>query len=310
MTHILDMIGNTALIELETLSAPYAGVRVLAKAEFTNPSGSVKDRAAKSMLLEGIGAGLLTKDRSVIDATSGNTGISYAMIGAALGYHVILYMPANTGLERKRIIQRFGAEIVETDPLQGSDGAFLAVRNAVAADPELYFYPDQYNNPANEKAHYHGTGREIWEQTEGQVTHFVSVMGTSGTFMGASRRLKKENPAVLAVAVQPSSPLHGIEGTKHMASTIRPGIFDETLQDEVIEVETEEAYEITRRLAREEGVYVGVSSGANVSAALRVAETAPKGSVIVTALCDSGSRYSSDRFWEPEGLTTEYDWRI
>jgi cysteine synthase B len=304
------MVGNTPLLELGNLSGSYGGVRILAKAEFANPSGSVKDRAAKAMLKDGIDRGLLTKDKAVIDATSGNTGIAYAMIGAALGYRVILYMPANTSLERNGMMRHLGAEIVETDPLQSSDGAFLAVQKAVAQDPDRYFYPDQYNNPANPLAHYNGTGREIWEQTDRQISHFVSVMGTSGTFTGTSRRLKAENPKIKTIAVQPSSPFHGIEGTKHMGSTIPPGILDKSLQDDVIEIETEKAYEITRRLALEEGVFVGISSGANVAAAMKIAETAPKDAVIVTVLCDSGSRYTNDRFWEPEEPELGFDWKI
>ncbi|MDR0875436.1 MAG: cysteine synthase family protein [Clostridiales Family XIII bacterium] len=304
------MVGNTPLLELENISRPYGGVRILAKAEFANPSGSVKDRAAKAMLKDGIDRGLLTKDKAVIDATSGNTGIAYAMIGSALGYKVILYMPANTSLERKGIMRHFGAEIVETDPLQSSDGAFLAVQKAVGEDPDKYFYPDQYNNPANPLAHYNGTGREIWEQTDHQISHFVSVMGTSGTFTGTSRRLKDENPKIKTIAAQPSSPFHGIEGTKHMGSTITPGILDPRLQDDLIEVETESAYEITRRLALEEGIFAGISSGANVAAAMKIAETAPKDAVIVTVLCDSGSRYTTDRFWEPVEPELGFDWKI
>ncbi|MDR1728936.1 MAG: cysteine synthase family protein [Acidobacteriota bacterium] len=309
---ILDLVGETPLLELVTLSQPYRhkDVAILAKAEFLNPSGSVKDRAAKAMLLDGVGRGLLDIGKAVIDATSGNTGISYAMMGAALGYRVLLYMPANTSPERKRMIRRFGAEVVETDPLLGSDGAFLAVREAVKASPSRYFYPDQYNNPANAQAHFDGTGREVWEQTAGRVTHFVAGMGTSGTFTGTARRLKRENPAVRTLAVQPSSPFHGIEGTKHMASTIRPGIMDESLQDGVIEIETELAYEITRRLALQEGIFAGVSSGANVAAAMKAAEDAPPGSVIVTVLCDSGSRYTSDRFWEVGEPEYGFDWKI
>lgn len=309
-SNILDTIGSTPLIELGAMAQPSPGVRILAKAEFLNPSGSVKDRAAGAMLLDGIDSGLLTKDKAIIDATSGNTGIAYAMIGARLGYRVVLYMPANTSIERKRMMRHLGAEIVETDPLQSSDGAFLAVQDAVSADPDRYFYPDQYNNPANVTAHFNGTGAEIWQQTAGSVTHFISVMGTSGTFTGTSKRLKQENPSVKTIAVQPDSPLHGIEGTKHMGSTIKPGILDESLQDEVIAVATEEAYEATRRLAREEGIFVGISSGANVAAALKAATDAPDGSVIVTILCDSGSRYSADRFWEPETEPIEFDWKI
>jgi cysteine synthase B len=323
--HILDMVGNTPLIELANHEKPNremsdreksdhekasSGTAVFGKAEFANPSGSVKDRAAKAMLLDGIEKGLLTKNKTVIDATSGNTGIAYAMIGAALGYQVTLYMPANTSMERKRMIQHFGAEIVETDPLESSDGAFRAVRAALAQDPERYFYPDQYNNPANPCAHYETTGPEIWAQTGRKITHFVASMGTSGTFTGVSRRLKEENPQIRAVAVQPSSPFHGIEGTKHMASTIRPGILDESLQDDVITVETEEAYEATRNLALREGIFVGISSGANVAAARRIAAAAPAGSVIVTILCDSGSRYLSDRFWNPPETEGVFDWKI
>jgi cysteine synthase B len=310
MCIILDMVGNTPLIELTTLSEQFDGVKIMGKAEFVNPSGSVKDRAARAMILDGVSRGLLTTDKILVDATSGNTGIAYAMFGAALGYKVSLFMPANTSIERKRMMGYLGAEILETDPMQSSDGAYLAVQEAVANEPEKYFYPDQYNNPANSRAHYDTTGPEIWEQTKQKVTHFVSGMGTSGTFTGTSRRLKEFNPAVRAIAVQPSSPLHGIEGTKHMASTIKPGIFDESLQDEIIPVTTELAYAVTRNLALKEGVFAGVSSGANVAAALKVAETAPKGSVIVTVLCDSGNRYLSDRFWEPPTNEGVFNWTI
>ncbi|MDR0851536.1 MAG: cysteine synthase family protein [Clostridiales Family XIII bacterium] len=308
--HILDMVGNTPLVELTYFSKAFHDITIFAKAEFVNPSGSVKDRAAKAMLLDGIEKGLLTKEKTIIDATSGNTGIAYAMFGAALGYKVTLYMPANTNLERKRMIGYLGATIIETDPLQSSDGAFLAVQEAVKADPEQYFYPDQYNNPANSGAHYRTTGAEIWEQTGHCVTHFVSGMGTSGTFSGTSRRLKDERASIKTIAVQPSSPFHGIEGTKHMDSTIKPGIFDESLQDAIIPVETERAYEITRNLALKEGVFAGISSGANVAAALKVAETAPEGSTIVTILCDSGSRYISDHFWEPPAEDGMFNWTI
>ncbi|MDR3365032.1 MAG: cysteine synthase family protein [Clostridiales Family XIII bacterium] len=307
---ILDMVGNTPLIELANMAKAFPGVTVLGKAEFANPSGSVKDRAAKAMLLDGIEKGLLTKGKTVADATSGNTGIAYAMIGAALGYRVSLYMPANTSMERKRMIRYLGAEIVETSPLESSDGAFRAVREALAREPGRYFYPDQYNNPANPGAHYETTGREIWEQTGRSVTHFAASMGTSGTFTGAARRLKEENPNVRAIAVQPDSPFHGIEGTKHMASTIRPGILDESLQDDVVYVTTEEAYETTRRLALQEGIFAGISSGANVAAALKIAGAAPAGSVIVTILCDSGARYLSDRFWDPPQTEGIFDWNI
>jgi len=296
--NILDMIGGTPLLELSNIGAIAPGIKILAKAEFVNPSGSVKDRAAKAMILDGIERGALTRDKMLVDATSGNTGISYSMLGASLGYKVQLYMPSNTSFERKAIIRRLGASIVETDPLSGSDGAFIAAKEAVERNPEAYFYPDQYNNPANARAHYEGTGKEIWEQTGGRITHFLSVTGTSGSFSGTAARLKEENPHVTTIAVQPSSPLHGIEGAKHLASTIKPGILNEAAIDRIISIETETAYATARQLALKEGLFVGVSSGANVAAALECAKTAPEGSVLVTILCDSGSRYMSDSFWE------------
>ncbi|MDR1947005.1 MAG: cysteine synthase family protein [Desulfovibrio sp.] len=294
---IPDLVGNTPMLELKSIAASTPGVKIMAKAEFCNPGGSVKDRAAKAMLSDGIRQGALTRERGIIDATSGNTGISYAMLGAAMGYAVTLYMPANTGAIRKGIIRRYGASIVETDPLESSDGAYLAAAAEVEAHPERWFYPDQYNNPANPMAHYESTGPEIWRQTEGRVSHFITAMGTSGTFVGVSRRLKEYNPRVHCTAVQPDSPLHGIEGTKHMASTIRPGIFDESLVDAIMQVSTEQAYAMTRRLAVEEGILAGVSSGCNVRAALNLAETLPPGSVVVTVFCDSGNRYIFDSFW-------------
>jgi cysteine synthase B len=301
--NILDTVGNTPLLELSKISlkpgkARPPGVTLYGKAEFYNPSGSVKDRAARAMILGAIAGGRLVPGKTIIDATSGNTGIAYAMLGAALGFPVKLFLPANASAERKGIIRHYGAEIVETSPLEGSDGAFLAARDEAEAHPERYFYPNQYNNDANWKAHYEGTGAEIWEQSGGRVTHFVCGMGTSGTFMGTSRRLKELNPAVAVIAVQPDSPFHGIEGTKHMASTIKPGFYDEKQPDGFIEVNTEDAYLMARRLAREEGIYTGVSSAANVLAVLLLAETAPAGSVVVTVLCDTGTRYVSDSFWD------------
>jgi cysteine synthase B len=265
------------------------------------------------MLLDGIERGLLGPGKTIIDASSGNTGIAYAMFGAFLGYPVTIYLPANANDERKSLIRRYGATIVETDPLESSDGAFLAAQKEAAAHPERYFYPNQYNNDANWKAHYHGTALEIWEQTKGKVTHFIAGMGTSGTLMGTGRRLKELNPAIRVVAVQPDSPFHGIEGTKHMASTIKPGFYDENLADSVVEVNTEEAYETARRLVREEGIFVGISSGANVLGALKLAASVPKisegnqisggnqAALIVTVLGDSGTRYLRDSFWEGGG---------
>ncbi|GFH63135.1 MAG: cysteine synthase [Candidatus Desulfovibrio kirbyi] len=295
---ILDSVGNTPLLELKKIAAELDGIKLLAKAEFCNPSGSVKDRAAKAMLLDGLRSKVLTKEKIVIDATSGNTGIAYAMMGAALGLAVVLYMPANANMERKGMIARYGAHIVETDPMESSDGAYLAAKNAYESRPERYFYPDQYNNPVNAQAHYESTGVEIWEQSAYSVTHFIAGMGTSGTFTGVSRRLKDYNSAIRTVAVQPDSPLHGIEGTKHMASSITPGIYDAGIVDTTALVSTEDAHAMTRRLAREEGLLAGISSGANVHAALALARALPRGSVVATVLCDTGARYLSDSFWE------------
>jgi len=296
--NILDMVGNTPLFELkkidETLSP---NTKLFAKAEFFNPSGSIKDRAAKAMILDGIKKGLLTKDKIIIDATSGNTGIAYAMIGAVLGYRVRLYMPQNASIERKQLIRNFGAEIVETDPLEGSDGAFLKAKEIYETQKEKYFYPNQYNNPLNPQTHYENTGVEILRQTENKITHFITSAGTSGTFVGVSRRLKEFNTQIKTVLIQPDSPFHGIEGTKHLKSTIMPGIFSEQNIDEIIPISTQEAYETACKLVRTEGIFSGISSGANVAAALKLAKKAPKGSVIVTMLCDSGARYLSDPFW-------------
>jgi cysteine synthase B len=293
----LDLIGNTPLVELKKISAGLEGVSIRAKAEFRNLSGSVKDRAAKAMLLEGIERGLLRPGKTIIDASSGNTGISYAVLGAVLGYPVRVYLPANASRERKIILACCGARVVETSPLESSDGAFLAAKAEAEARPDQYFWPNQYNNDANWKAHYNGTGVEIWEQTGGGVTHFITGMGTSGTFMGTARRLKEYNKNIEAVAVQPDSPFHGIEGTKHMGSSIKPGFYDETFPDRFVEANTEAAYKMTVRLAKEEGLFVGISSGANVQAALDLGRTLPPGSLVVTILCDSGFRYLSDVFW-------------
>ena len=295
---IFDSVGNTPLLRLPAISRDLDGVELYAKAEYFNPTGSVKDRAARAMILDGVERGQLTHDKTIIDATSGNTGIAYAALGAAMGYKVTLCLPANATEERKKLMRLYGAEIIETDPLESSDGAYNECRRLVAEHPEQYFYPDQYNNDANWKAHFNGTAVEIWEQTAHRVTHFVAGTGTSGTFMGTSRGLKQLNPQVKSVLMQPDSPFHGLEGMKHMASTIHPGFFDESIADVKLEISTEEAVAMTRRLVREEAILVGISSGANVAAALKLAKTLRPGSVVVTVLCDNGNRYLSSDFWE------------
>lgn len=295
---LLDLIGNTPLIKLANM-VENPRVEIFGKAEWANPGGSVKDRPALNMILEGERAGALTRDKTIIDATSGNTGIAYAMIAAARGYRVKLCLPKNASEERKRILEAYGVELVLTDPLAGSDGAILAVREIVAADPDKYFYPDQYNNHANWRAHYETTGVEIFEQTGGRVTHFVAGLGTSGTFVGAGRRLRELKPEIKLISMQPDSPFHGLEGLKHMETAIVPGIYDQALADEAIVVGTEEAHAMVKRLARREGWFVGVSSAANVVAAMRVAERIDEG-VIVTVLCDDASKYLSEKFWNAE----------
>jgi cysteine synthase B len=295
--NIIDLVGNTPLLSLDKLISEYPGVKLFAKAEFLNPSGSVKDRAARAMLKNGLATGALAEGKTIIDATSGNTGIAYAMLGAFLGFPVRLYLPANANSERKALLSAYGAQIVETDPLESSDGAYLAVKRAAQEDSQNLFFPDQYNNPENPKIHYETTGPEIWNQTNGLVTHFISGVGTSGTFVGTSRRLKELNDSVKIVLIQPDSPFHGIEGTKHMKSTIVPDIFDPGLADDEIAVSTEEAYSMSRLLAKQLGILVGISAGANVAGALKLVKKAPQGSVIVTILGDSGTRYLSDHFW-------------
>jgi S-sulfo-L-cysteine synthase (O-acetyl-L-serine-dependent) len=298
---LLDLIGNTPLIKLTNLANLIGNPRIeiYGKAEWANPGGSVKDRPALNMILEGERTGALTRDKTIIDATSGNTGIAYAMIAAARGYRVKLCLPKNASEERKRILEAYGAELVLTDPLAGSDGAILAAREIVAADPDKYFYPDQYNNPANWRAHYETTGVEIFDQTGGRVTHFVAGLGTSGTFVGAGRRLRELKPAVKLISMQPDSPFHGLEGLKHMETAIVPGIYDPGLADEEVEVDTEEAHTMVKRLARREGWFVGISSAANVVAAIKVAERIEEG-VIVTILADDASKYLSEKFWAEE----------
>lgn len=291
-TSIETSIGGTPLIQLRRLAAGLPdGVSVFAKAEQLNPGGSVKDRPALQMILSGERSGLLLPGMTILDATSGNTGIAYAMIGAARGYPVTLCLPKNASRQRKQILRSFGVEIIETDPLQSTDGAQLVAREMFREDPAKYFYPDQYNNEANWRAHYETTGPEIWEQTQGRITHFVAGLGTTGTFVGVVRRLKSFNPRLQAVAMQPDSPLHGLEGLKHLPTAMVPGIYDPTLADENVEVATDDALLMTQRLAREEGLFVGPSSGANVFAALRLARTLSEYALVVTILCDGGEKY-------------------
>jgi S-sulfo-L-cysteine synthase (O-acetyl-L-serine-dependent) len=293
---LLDLIGNTPLIKLQNL-VENPRVEIYGKAEWANPGGSVKDRPALRMIREGERSGALTRDKIIIDSTSGNTGIAYAMIAAALGYRLKLCLPKNASEERKRILHAFGAELVLTDPLAGSDGAILAVREIVAAEPDKYFYPDQYNNPANWQAHYDTTGVEIFEQTEGRITHFVAGLGTSGTFMGAGRRLRELKPNIRLISMEPDSPFHGLEGLKHMETALVPGIYDPVLADERVTVATEDAHAMARRLVRSEGWFVGISAAANVAAALEISKRIDEG-VVVTVLCDDGSKYLSEKFWE------------
>src|SRR6267142_68843 len=293
-----SQIGNTPLLALRQVASGLpSGVEVLVKAEYLNPGGSVKDRAALAMILDGERSGRLYEGKVILDATSGNTGIAYAMIGAARGYSVTICLPANASSERKRMLQVLGAVTIETDPMQGSDGAQTVAREMATRDPARYFYPDQYNNDANWLAHYQGTGQEIWEQTEGRITHFVAGLGTCGTFTGVGRRLKELNPDIQLISMEPDSPIHGLEGLKHLPTSRRPGIFDPSLADRTVEIETESAQAMTRRLGREEGLFVGVSSGANVLAALTLARELSPNSVVVTILCDGGERYLSERFW-------------
>jgi cysteine synthase B len=298
----LDRVGNTPLLRLERISGELPDVEILGKAEWYNPGGSVKDRAASNIIAEAQRTGKLTPGKILLDSTSGNTGIAYAMIGAAQGIPITLCMPENVSPERKRILQAYGANIIYTDPGDGSDGAIRMARELHAKHPDLYYYADQYSNDANWQAHYHGTANEIWQQTEGRITHFVSILGTSGTFMGTARRLKELNSRVRCISLQPDSAFHGIEGTKHMATAIVPKIYDPKLADEDLEIATEDAYRMAKRLAREEGLLVGISAAAAVVGSLRVAEGRKKGqpAVIVTILCDSGDKYLSERFWEEE----------
>ena len=301
-SRLLENIGGTPLLSLARLASELPrGVELYAKAEHLNPGGSVKDRPALSMILEGERAGTLTPGKTILDATSGNTGIAYAMIGAARGYRVRLCLPRNAGFERKRMLRIYGAELVETDPREGFDAPQRLAQRMAAEEPENYFYPNQYDNPANWHAHYAATAPEIWAQTTGRVTHFLAGIGTSGTFTGIVRRLRELNPSLRAVLMQPDSPLHGLEGMRHVETSMVPAIFDRSLADERVEVSTEDAQRTARRLARDEGLFVGVSSGANVLASLRYAQRLRPGSVVVTVLCDGGGRYLSEDFWGEGG---------
>ncbi len=298
---LIERIGNTPLLRLDALTADLPGVALLGKAEWYNPGGSVKDRAAANIVAEARRRGELGPGKMLLDATSGNTGIAYAMLGAAEGFPVTLCMPENVSRERKQILQGYGANILYTDPADGSDGAIRMARELAAKHPEQYFYADQYSNEANWRAHYQGTANEIWQQTQGRVTHFVAMLGTSGTFVGTTRRLKELNPAVQCISLQPDSSFHGIEGAKHMASAIVPKIYDPQLADENLEIATEDAYAMARRLSRTAGLLVGISAAAAVVGCLKIARDLPlkkgKEAVVVTILCDSGDKYLSERFW-------------
>jgi S-sulfo-L-cysteine synthase (O-acetyl-L-serine-dependent) len=298
---LVERIGSTPLLRLEALTRDLPGVVLLGKAEWYNPGGSVKDRAAANIVLEGRRTGQFTPGKILLDATSGNTGIAYAMLGAAEGFAVTLCMPENVSRERKQILQGYGANILYTDPADGSDGAIRMARELATRHPDQYYYADQYSNEANWRAHYNSTANEIWQQTQGRVTHFISMLGTSGTFVGTTRRLKELNPRVRCISLQPDSSFHGIEGAKHMASAIVPKIYDPALADENLEISTEDAYAMARRLSRTAGLLVGVSSAAALVGCLRIARELTlrkeQEAVIVTILCDSGEKYLSERFW-------------
>ena len=297
---VLDFIGDTPLLRLERIARDFPNVEFAAKAEWFNPGGSVKDRPALSMIQAGLASGALSPGKTIIDATSGNTGIAYAMIGAALGYPVKLCLPDSASQERKRILTAFGAELVITPGDEATDGAIRRVHEIVAADPQKYFYPDQYSNPANWQAHYRTTANEIWEQTAGRITHFVAGLGTSGTFVGVTRRLRELNPAIRCISLQPDASFHGLEGWKHMETAIRPAIYDDTLADENLEVSTEESYVLVKKIAREEGLLVSPSAAAALLGCFHVAKNIPRDqhAVVVTVFADSAAKYLTERFWE------------
>jgi len=296
---LLAQIGSTPLLSLDALTPDLPRVQLLGKAEWRNPGGSVKDRAAASIVLEARRSGKLAPGKILLDSTSGNTGIAYAMLGAALGFPVTLCVPENVSPERKRILQAYGANIIYTDPSEGSDGALKIARQLAERHPDLYYYADQYSNDANWRAHYQTTANEIWQQTEGRITHFVAMLGTTGTFVGTTRRLRELNPRIRCISLQPDSPFHGIEGAKHLPSAIVPRIYDPSLADQNLEIVTEDAHAMARRLAREQGLLVGVASAAAVVGSLQVIENLKidQRATIVTILCDSGEKYLSERFW-------------
>ena len=297
--NLTQRIGSTPLLRLERVTTGLKDVQVLAKAEWTNPGGSVKDRAASNIVNEALRSGKLRSGKALLDSTSGNTGIAYAMLGAACGIPITLCVPSNVSAERKRILRAYGATIIYTDPGEGSDGAIRKALEIAFAEPKKYYYADQYSNDANWRAHYaSGTADEIWQQTTGRVTHFVAILGTSGTFVGTSRRLKELNPAIRCISLQPDSPFHGIEGAKHMGTSIIPGIYDASIADAELGIETEAAYTMAKMMAREEGLLIGVSAAAALVGTLQIARSADAGSVVVTVFPDSGDKYLSEHFWD------------
>lgn len=294
---IIDLIGNTPLIRLKKISESYnPKVEIFAKAEWFNPGGSVKDRPALNMIMDGINTGNLTKEKIIMDSSSGNTAIAYAMIGAALGYKIELVTPLNINIERKKTLEAYGAKIIFSDPLEGSDGAILFAKKLYEENTDKYFMPDQYNNPANPESHYKSTANEIWEQTNGSITHFIAALGTSGTLMGAGKRLKELNPDIRIIAIQPAESLHGLEGMKHMHTSLVPGIYDSTFPDEIIDVSTEDAYNMMQNILLKEGIFLGHSGGAVAYATLNYSKKIDEG-VLVTIFPDSGYRYLSEGIW-------------
>jgi len=302
MESIVEAVGNTPMVRLRSLEKDAPGTKIYLKLEYANPGGSVKDRPARQMMLDAIEDGRLTNDKILIDATSGNTGVALSLVGAAMGYRIQLVMPSNVSQARKDIIEAFGTEILYSDPMEGSDGAIVMARKLVAEDPDRYFYADQYSNASNPRSHYLGTGREILEQLGGEITHFVAGLGTSGTCMGTTRRLREHSRKIECIAVEPAEALHGLEGLKHMASSLVPEIYDPKIPDEILPVGTDAGWDMSDRLAAEEGLHVGHSTGANVAGALEVAKR-PEASCVVAIACDRGDRYFAPMKWEKH-----YEW--